>query len=166
MIGRDGVTGLVALAASLVLFWLTLGLEKNPLVPIGPGFYPRLLLGFTAALGVALLVSDLLRRRKAPAAGTAAPEVPRAAPAARLNYTLVALSFAVFGAYVLLLPLFGYRVATFLFVLGASFLLEPPRRAGLWARGVLLAAISTVVTYYVFEQYLAVLLPRGSWTGF
>jgi putative tricarboxylic transport membrane protein len=62
--------------------------------------------------------------------------------------------------------LLGYRVATFLFVLGASFLLEPPRRSGLWVRGVLLAAISTVVTYYVFEQYLAVLLPRGSWTGF
>jgi len=159
MIGRDGITGLVALAASLVLFWLTLGLEKNPLVPIGPGFYPQLVLGFSAALGSALLVSDLLRRRKAPDTG-------KAAPAARLNYTLVALTFAVFGAYVLLLPLFGYRVATFLFVLGCSFLLEPPRRSGLWVRGGLLAAITTIVTYYVFEQYLAVLLPRGSWTGF
>lgn len=164
MIGRDGLTGLVALAASLVLFWLTLGLEKNPLVPIGPGFYPRLLLGLTAALGLALLIADLLRRRKAP--GVTAPEAPRPAPAVRPNYTLVALSFAVFGAYVLLLPLVGFRVATFLFVLGASFLLEPPRRAGLWVRGVLLAAISTVATYYVFEQYLAVLLPRGTWTGF
>jgi len=159
MIGRDGVTGLVACATSLVLFWLTLGLEKNPLVPIGPGFYPRLVLGITAALGFALLVVDVLRRR-------ARPTDARAAPAVRPNYALVALTFAAFGAYVLLLPLLGYRVATFLFVLGGSFLLEPPRGAGLWLRGPLLALATTLATYFIFEDYLAVLLPRGSWTGF
>jgi putative tricarboxylic transport membrane protein len=159
MIGRDGVTGLVACATSLVLFWLTLGLEKNPLVPIGPGFYPRLVLGLTALLGFALLVADVLRRRASRGAA-------RAVPAERLNYLLVALTFAVFGAYVLLLPLLGYRVATFLFVLGCSFLLEPPRSAGLWLRGPLLALATTLATYFIFEDYLAVLLPRGSWTGF
>lgn len=159
MIGRDGVTGLVACTTSLVLFWLTLGLEKNPLVPIGPGFYPRLVLGLTALLGFALLVADLLRRRASRGAA-------RAVSAERLNYPLVALTFAVFGAYVLLLPLLGYRVATFAFVLGCSFLLEPPRRAGLWLRGGVLALATTLATYYIFEDYLAVLLPRGSWTGF
>jgi len=153
MIGRDGLAGLVAAATSLVLFWLTLGLERNPLVPIGPGFYPRLVLGATAALGVALFVRDLLRRR------------PPAPPAAGFNYRLVALTFGAFGGYAMLLPLLGFRVATFLFVVGTSFLLEPPRRAGLWIRGLVLAAVTTVVCYYVFEQYLAVLLPRGSWTG-
>lgn len=159
MIGRDGVTGLVACAASLVLFWLTLGLERNPLVPIGPGFYPRLVLGITAALGFALLVADLLRQRLR-------PREARAAPAERLNYALVALTFAAFGVYVLLLPLLGYRLATFAFVLGCSFLLEPPRRPGLWLRGGVLALATTLATYYIFEDYLAVLLPRGSWTGF
>lgn len=155
MIGRDGLAGLVAAATSLVLFWLTLGLERNPLVPIGPGFYPRLVLGVTAVLGAALFVRDLLRRR--PAART---------PAAALNYRLVALTFGAFAGYVGLLPLLGFRVATFVFVVGASFLLEPPRRAGLWIRGFVLAAVTTTVCYYVFEQYLAVLLPRGTWTGF
>ena len=38
MIGRDGIAGLAVAAASLVLFWITLGLERNPLVPSGPGF--------------------------------------------------------------------------------------------------------------------------------
>lgn len=154
MIGRDGLTGLAAAAASLFLFWLTLGLERNPLVPIGPGFYPRLVLGITAVLGAALLAQDLLRGRRA-----------AAAPGA-LNHRLVALTFAAFALYVLALPLLGFRVATFLFVLGTTFLLEPPRRAGLWVRGLALAAITTPVTYYVFEHYLAVLLPRGTWTGF
>ena len=155
MIGRDGIAGLAACAASLALFWLTLGLERNPLVPIGPGFYPRIVLGITAVLGLALLASDLLRR-----GGRAAPQ------AARLNTRLVALLFGVFALYVIALPLLGFRVATFVFVLGATFLLEPPRRPGLWVRGLLLAALTTVATYYVFEHYLAVLLPRGTWTGF
>lgn len=154
MISRAGVAGLVAAAASLVLFWLTLGLERNPLVPIGPGFYPRIVLGITAALGGLLLIADLLR-----------PRVARA-PAARRNYRLVALAFGAFGLYAVLLPWLGFRVSTFLFVLGTTFLLEPPRRAGLWVRGLALAAITTVATYYVFEHYLAVLLPRGTWTGF
>ena len=154
MIGRDGLTGLAAAAASLALFWLTLGLERNPLVPIGPGFYPRVVLGITAALGAALLASDLLRKHRA------APQ------AARLNYRLVALSFGAFAVYVIALPLLGFRVATFLFVLSSTLLLEPPRRAGLWLRGLVLAALATAATYTVFEHYLAVLLPRGTWTGF
>ncbi|MGH8707132.1 MAG: tripartite tricarboxylate transporter TctB family protein [Burkholderiales bacterium] len=154
MIGRDGLAGLAACAASLVLFWLTLGLERNPLVPIGPGFYPRLVLGLTVVLGAALLAFDLLRKHRF------------AAQAARLNYRLVALSFGAFAVYVIVLPLLGFRAATFLFVLGSTLLLEPPRRAGLWVRGVVLGALTAVATYYVFEQYLAVLLPRGTWTGF
>ncbi len=154
MISRAGVAGLVAAAASLVLFWLTLGLERNPLVPIGPGFYPRIVLGTTAALGVLLLIADLLR-----------PRVARP-PAAPRTYRLVALAFGAFGLYVVLLPWLGFRVSTFLFVLGTTFLLEPPRRTGIGVRGLVLAALTTAATYYVFEQYLAVLLPRGTWTGF
>ena len=84
MIGRDGLAGLVVLATSLALFWLTLGLQRNPLVPIGPGFYPRIVLGVTAALGLALVVADLVARRRK--AGVAAAAAPR-------NYRLVALSF-------------------------------------------------------------------------
>jgi len=49
-LSRDGWAGLVILAASLVLFALTLDLKANALVPIGPGFYPRLVIGLTAAL--------------------------------------------------------------------------------------------------------------------
>ena len=41
-LSRDGWGGLAVLAASLFLFALTLGLKDNPLVPIGPGYYPRI----------------------------------------------------------------------------------------------------------------------------
>src|SRR5687768_10722448 len=60
-LSREGWTGLAALAASLVLFTLTLDLKPNPLVPIGPGFYPRIVLGLSAVLAAALIAFDLFR---------------------------------------------------------------------------------------------------------
>ena len=69
-LSRDGWAGLVVLAASLVLFGLTLGLKANPLVPIGPGFYPRIVLGVTALLAAVLVVTDWDSAKKA------GPKVP------------------------------------------------------------------------------------------
>ena len=151
MIGRDGVAGLVCLAGSLVLLWMTRGLPQSALVPIGPGFYPRILLAITAVLSAALVVSDALSRRRA------------GPPPAR--YRLVILAFVVFGAYVGLMPALGYRLATFLFVGGLQAILEPPRGAR-WGLVLAVALGTTLVTYYAFEVYLSVLLPRGRLTGF
>jgi hypothetical protein len=151
MIGRDGLAGLAVCAASLVLFWLTLGLQTNPLVPIGPGFYPRIVLGATGALGLALVIADFL-----------APRTPR--PALRLNYPLVGLCFAVFAAYVLALPYLGFRIATFAFVAALNAVLEPPRRPVQWLRVAAIALATSIVTWLAFEHYLSVLMPRGRWT--
>jgi len=130
-----------------------LGLKDSPLVPIGPGFYPRIVLGVTALLSVWLIISDLVA-------------VKSAAPAPRVSYGMVALMFAVFGLYVLALPLLGYRVGTFAYVAAANALLEPPRGARGWGRVALVALLTSAATYLVFEHYLTVLMPRGSWTGF
>ena len=153
MIGRDGIAGLAVAAASLVLFWITLGLERNPLVPIGPGFYPRIVLVATAALALALLVTDLLRK----------PPRARATPA---NYRLVALCFGVFALYVAALPLAGFRLATFAFAAALNLVLAPPRSVRHWGRALAFGALTAAATYYAFEHYLDVLLPRGRWTGF
>lgn len=154
MLNRDAIAGLAVAAASLFLFWLTLGLERNPLVPIGPAFYPRIVLGITAVLAL-LLVGVSLFRRKAPA--------PEARP--RANYAAVAVQFVLFGVYAGVLPLLGFRLATFAYVAVANVLLDPPRRPLQWLRPPLLAAIAAMACYYVFEGYLQVLLPRGRWTG-
>jgi hypothetical protein len=152
-LSRDGVAGLVCLAGSLFLLWVSRGLPQPALVPIGPAFYPRILFGITAALSVALIVSDLRRRARRPAA-------------APVSYRLVVLTFAVFTVYVSLLPVLGYRVATLLFVAGLQAALDPPRTARAWGLVVVMAIASTAVTYHVFEGYLNVLLPRGRLTGF
>lgn len=159
--GRDAITGLVVLAASLVLFWATLGLQKHPLVPIGPDFYPKLVLGVTAVLAALLVVRDLIARRRA---RTAPPVAPAAA--ARPNYPLVLAAFGIFAVYVAAIPYLGFRVATLIFLVAMQAALDRPRSARRWIAAGLLAIATTVATYYVFEAYLHVLLPRGRWTGF
>jgi hypothetical protein len=157
MIGRDGWAGLVVLAFCAVLYFLTLGIKGNPLVPIGPEFYPRIVIGVTAAFAALLVVSDLMAARGRAAA---------ARPAARLDYALVTLTFALFGIYVAALPYLGFRIATVLYVAATAALLDRPRDAKGWVKVLVLALVTAAVTYIVFERYLSVLLPRGRWSGF
>jgi putative tricarboxylic transport membrane protein len=153
-LSKDGWAGLVVAAASLFLFALTLDLKPSPLVPIGPGFYPRIVLGLTAFFGAALAVSDVLSaKRPQPAIGV-------------LNYRGVALHFALFGVYAIALPGLGFRVATFFYVAAANAAMAPPRNVRDWLRVGLLAFCTAALTYFVFEHYLSVLLPRGRWTDF
>lgn len=159
MLGRDGIGGLAVLAASLVLFWLTLGLPESPLVPIGPGVYPRFVLGVTAVLSALLVVVDFVGRRRRRAAEGEAKK-------ARPNYTLVLTSFAIFGLYVGVLPALGFRLSTLLYMIAAQAVLEPPKTARAWIVLLTIALATTIATYYLFERHLSVLLPRGRWTDF
>ena len=157
MLSRDGWGGLAVLAASLFLFALTLGLKDSPLVPIGPGFYPRIVLGITAGFALLLVLADAFGRPGAASqAGTGAPP----------NYAAVAVHFLVFGLYALALPYLGFRVATFIYVAAASALMDPPRNRKQWIRAVLLGLLTALATWLVFERYLSVLMPRGRWTDF
>jgi putative tricarboxylic transport membrane protein len=152
-LSRDGLAGLVLLAISLALFVHSLSLPYLPLVPVGPGFYPRIVLGFLALASAALVAQDLLKGHA------------RAPAAARRNYGLVLLLFAIVGAYVALLPLLGFRIATALFVAAAQAALDRPRGPRQWALLAAVALGTAAVTHLVFEKHLLVLLPRGTWTG-
>ena len=168
--GRDGYTGLVVLAASLALFWGTLGLERHPMVPVGPAFYPRIVLGIVAVMALALVVMDFWgRRRLGPrlrGGDDAQGVVPAQAGTQSPNYVLVVSAFAIFTLYVVALPYLGFRLSTLLFLVAMPVALEPPAGLRRWAIVLALALVATLVTHYVFEHYLHVLLPRGRWTSF
>jgi hypothetical protein len=158
---RDGVAGLICLALSIGLLVLSRGLPQSAFVPLGPEFYPRIVLVVMAVLSAMLVASDLWRQqsRTASASATAEP-----APEKR-NYRLVGMTFVVFAGYVILLPLVGYRVATFVFMAALQSVIDPPRGARRWVVVMISALASSAVTYVVFDNYLSVLLPRGRWTG-
>jgi putative tricarboxylic transport membrane protein len=156
-LGRDGIAGLICLAVSLVGLYFSFGLPQLPLVPVGPGFYPRIVLVFMAVLSVVLIAQDVMARR-VPARGAERPSSSGG------GYRLVALVFAVFGAYAVALPLLGYRIATALFVAAIQAVLDRPRDARGWAVLAAIAVGTSAATYLVFDTYLTVLLPRGTWT--
>jgi putative tricarboxylic transport membrane protein len=62
------------------------------------------------------------------------------------------------------LPPLGFRIATFLFVLALQVTLEWPRGTKKWALAVVVAFATSLICYYVFQDYLSVLLPRGTWS--
>jgi hypothetical protein len=158
---RDGLAGLICLALSIAMLVLTRGLPQSSFVPVGPDFYPRIVLIIMAVLSVMLVASDVWRKRPQGAAPAAQGET---APDKR-NYSLVAATFAVFSVYVILLPLTGYRVSTFIFMAALQAVIDPPRNARRWVVILVSALASAAVTYIAFEHYLSVLLPRGTWTG-
>jgi len=159
-LGRDGIAGLIGLAISLLLLPHAFGLPRLPIVPIGPGFYPALVLAFLGVTCALLVLQDAIAQRRAPAlAAQATAAEPRRA------YGLVAGAFVVVAAYIGLLPLLGFRIATVLFVATFQLLLERPSTLRQWGVLVTLAVGTSALTYVAFERYLSVLLPRGTWTG-
>jgi putative tricarboxylic transport membrane protein len=159
-LGRDGIAGLIGLAVSLGLIPFALGLPKLPIVPVGPGFYPMIVLACLALTCAALVLQDLAAQRR-PAPGVAA----EAAERPKRDYRLVLAAFAVVGAYISLLPMLGFRIATALFVAAFQIALDRPKTIRQWLVLLLIAVGTAAVTYLVFDQYLSVLLPRGSWTN-
>jgi hypothetical protein len=159
-LGRDGVAGLVCLATSLAMLALTWGLPPAVLVPIGPAFYPRVVVVIMALLSALLIWLDLSAGRSR----AAAPPVA-AMPSPPANYRLVLATFIEFGLYIALLPLIGFRLSTFLFVVALQITLEWPQSNKRWLFVLLIGAATSLICHFIFEDYLSVLLPRGTWTG-
>ena len=158
---RDGVAGLTCLALSIGMLVLTRGLPQSSFVPIGPDFYPRIVLIIMGVLSATLIAFDLWRVRAHAAPAATGAEAP---PEER-NYRLVLITFCAFAGYVILLSLAGYRVATFAFMMTLQWVLDRPQTKRRWMVLLVSALATTAVTYVIFDEYLSVLLPRGIWTG-
>jgi hypothetical protein len=128
-LGRDGTAGLIGLiglAVSLGLMPFAYGLPKLPIVPIGPGFYPMLVLGFMAFISAILVLQDLLARR---------PATPAAGKPAGIDGE------------------------------ARQMVLERPASMRQWVTQLAIAVGTSAIAYLVFERYLSVILPRGTWTN-
>lgn len=150
---RDIGIGLGLLAFCGIMYWQAGLAPSPPFVPYGPSFYPRVILVALAGLALWLIAETWSRR---PGAAGAAPKRASQTP----DYRRVVLGFSVFLGYVGGLSILGYLAATFLFVLGMSWVLGP-RRAAELPKLLALALGTTAGTFLLFEKYLHVFLPRG-----
>jgi len=151
----DAAVGGLILGLAGLLLWQTGRIPQPRFIPIGPAFYPRVVLGILALLAAGLVIQALLDAGPARARAT-----PAAATRPRGRGRLVALCFALFGLYTAALPWLGYRLSTGLFVAAMQWSLGPRTlRSVAGALGV--GTATALVTYVVFQLYLQVLLPRG-----
>ena len=141
------------------LFWIgfailvvagSLGLELGSISDPGPGALP---------LGAAVLLSILAAAHLANV--TLRPGGREEAPSAWAEvhwekglYVVIALF-----VYLLLLPILGYLMATFLLMVFLFRFLEPKK----WWVVVLGSCLVIAITYLVFEVWLMVQFPRGFW---
>jgi putative tricarboxylic transport membrane protein len=150
---RDGAIGVGLLALCAILWGQLRAIPENPLVPLGAAFYPRILLGVTGLLSLALLVSNLRASRRIG---------PGAAGGGWAACRPAVVTFGLSVLYAALLPGLGYLAATTGFVAGLTWGLGPPtarRVPGLLLLGVVTAA----ATWLIFQNYLRVFLPRAAW---
>jgi len=163
-LGSDGLAGVIGLCISALLTWQSFGLPSLPMVPVGPGFYPRIVLAVLALASIALIVESLRANwSKADVTSRDGPALHDGA--AQAGYGRVALGFLVVTAYVFALPYLGFRIATVVFVASMLAAIERPRTPAAWMTAAAIAVATSAVTWLAFERYLAVLLPRGLWTG-
>ena len=151
--GRDTGIGIGLLAFCGVLYWEAGLVSVPPFIPIGPSFYPRVVLVLLAGLAGWLIVEDTLKRRRE------AKEAKKPAGLAP-NYRRVLNAFLIFLGYVACLDLIGYMASTFLFVLGLSWAIGP-RNMREMPKLAAVAVGTALATYVIFERYLYVFLPRG-----
>ncbi len=171
MVRRDVWSAAASLVLAAVLYAATLRIEGNPLVAIGPDFYPRVLVVLLAVLALCLLGSSLAgpRRRAGRALDRHAAGhesgLARGATSRRDRLRVIGV-FGIFVAYAIALPWVGFRLANFAFLAGMRILLGPVEGMRGWLGVVLFALLGTTLAWFVFEQYLSVLLPRGRLSGF
>jgi len=108
----------------------------------GPAYIPRVYLALAVILASAVIIKSLKEK--------SSQEVRWD----KLGYVFV--GFLIMASYVILLNIFGYFLATFLYVLGMAVFMDAKKKTGLFA-----SLIFIVFTYSVFLKLFNLPLPKG-----
>lgn len=143
------------LAVSVGLFFEALAIPTSRFEVLGAGAFPMLV---HALLSLLLIGSIAGSVRKLPA-DAYARFVTDALVWARTR-RLVLVLFACLAAYVLTMPVVGYPVATFLFLILLQITLAPKTRRA-FAIALVLSLIFSFGLNWLFAEVFNVFLPRG-----
>ena len=136
----------------LLLGWLaTLGMQV-PEIPLVSRNYPLALIVVSAAMTLFMLIKSVVKYKTAEIVETHA-----------MDQVKIIVPFCIMIiAYLMLMTIIGYIFATVLFVIVALCYLRMKNKVAV----IILALAMTVILYYVFSNYLIVILPKGSLINF
>lgn len=148
----DVVLGLIFICVGAVAFSLAMGYRNMPGMPVGPGFFPRIVAGGMVLFGLVLVLQGWLARPVL-AEGPSDDD-----PLARggLDWTYAGLLLGAIVATIFLMPVLGFLVTGFIFCVFIVRL-----SGGNWLSALIFSPVMTYLTYLAFHNGFRVPLPRG-----
>lgn len=151
------ISYVVVMAAAVYLFFDARGLPTSRWEVLGAGAFPQLVFAVLALLAATAAVGSLKTLGAAAFAGFPGAVVEWL----RTRY-LVVLVLALFGLYLIVLPLAGFSLATFGFLM-VTLLLLSPRTPLAILTALIIAAVFSFGLNLLFAEVFNVFLPRGGW---
>ena len=139
----DMIIGIVLLA------FLTSLAVQVPAIPEVSRGYPLVLLIISYVMTIWLLVTSVLKQKKEEKQETQVVE----------QVKIIVPYCLMITVYLVMMSKIGYIASTVLFMIASLIYLKLTNKVVL----VVLSVLLTVILYFVFTNFLTVILPRGSW---
>ena len=139
----DMIIGIVLLA------FLTSLAVQVPAIPEVSRGYPLVLLIISYVMAVYLLVTSVLKQKKEEKQETQVME----------QVKIIVPYCLMIAVYLAMMSRIGYIASTVLFMAASLIYLKLKNKVVL----VVLSVVLTIILYFVFTNFLTVILPRGSW---
>ncbi len=139
----DMIIGIVLLA------FLTSLAVQVPAIPEVSRGYPLVLLIISYVMTIWLLVTSVLKQKKEEKQETQVVE----------QVKIIVPYCLMITVYLVMMSKIGYIASTVLFMIASLIYLKLKNKVVL----VVLSVLLTVILYFVFTNFLTVILPRGSW---
>ena len=148
----DKISSLVWLIVSIAIILGSLAYSFGSWSHPGPAFLPLLCGIIMAALSSIVFFQGIIKERV-----KAKGKEESSFFTARWGKLVAALG--ILFAYALLLESFGFLLMTFVFILFTLKVVEPTK----WRTAVIVSVLATAVSYFLFESWLKVPMPRSFW---
>ncbi len=135
----------------IVLIWLGTLYMQVPSIPEISKPYPLGLIVISTIMTLVLLIRNLLKMKDGEMIETKAPEQAK---------VIIPYCFMII-AYIWLLNKIGYIIATVVFMIASLIFLKFRNKVLM----IVLSVVITLILYYIFTNFLVVVLPKGRWFG-
>ncbi|WP_292285409.1 tripartite tricarboxylate transporter TctB family protein [Marivita sp.] len=150
------ISYVVLIATSGGLFWEAMTIPTSRFEVLGAGAFPALVYGCLILL-LASAIATSVRRIPASAYARFAEDFQTWIKTRRLVFVL----FVCLGLYLAVMPVIGYPIATFVFLVVLQFWFAPKTRSAA-VTVLILAIVFSVGLNWLFDEVFNVFLPRGS----
>ncbi len=150
------ISYLIIAAIAAYLFFEAGSLPASRWEPLGAGSFPRLVFGLLVALCLTASLGSVRKLLGTSELSSYGAEIVRWIRQRRL----VVLVFSLFAVYLIVIPMLGFALASFGFLL-ATMLLLAPRTPRSWLIAAVLAVIFSYGLAALFADAFNVFLPRA-----